>query len=47
MMVTHSELESDKTASSAAGANGFFHKAIDLDEFKRDMERVLERWLGR
>jgi two-component system response regulator len=46
MMVTHSELESDKTASGAAGANGFFHKSVDLNEFKRDMERVLERWLG-
>jgi len=45
MMVTHSELESDRAASLAAGANGFFHKAIDMDEFRKDMERILERWL--
>lgn len=43
MMVTHSELESDRAASSAAGANGFFHKSIDMDEFRKDMERILER----
>jgi two-component system alkaline phosphatase synthesis response regulator PhoP len=47
LMVTHSELESDRAASLAAGANGFFQKAIDMDEFRKDMERILERWLGR
>jgi CheY-like chemotaxis protein len=45
MMLTHSELESDKAASREAGANGYFHKAIDLDMFKREMEQVLERWM--
>jgi DNA-binding response OmpR family regulator len=45
MMVTHSELEADKAASLKSGANGFLHKAIDLDDFKRNMERALERWL--
>jgi CheY-like chemotaxis protein len=45
MMVTHSELESDRAASSAAGANGFFHKSIDMDEFRKDMERILERYV--
>jgi CheY-like chemotaxis protein len=46
LMMTHSELESDRAASLAAGANGFSHKAVDMDEFKRDMELILERWLG-
>jgi CheY-like chemotaxis protein len=46
MMVTHSELEADRTASLESGANGFFHKDIDLDEFKKGMECLLERWVG-
>jgi hypothetical protein len=45
-MVTHSELESDRAASLASGANGFSHKTVDMDQFKRDMELLLERWLG-
>jgi len=46
VIVTHSGLVSDKEASLQAGANSFMHKAPDLDQFKRDMECVLDFWLG-
>ncbi len=45
IIVTNSKLESDETAAFKAGANGFLHKATDLDQFKRDIERIIDRWL--
>lgn len=45
VIVTHSNLVSDEQASVAAGANSFLHKAADLDQFKKDIECLLDRWL--
>lgn len=46
VIVTNSDLESDKQTSIKAGADGFLHKATDFNQFKKDIERVLDRWLG-
>jgi two-component system response regulator len=45
VIVSHSTLESDVTEAYAAGADSVLHKALDLDQFSRDIESVLERWL--
>ncbi len=45
VIVTHSVLISDEQASTIAGADSFLHKKTDLDQFKKDIERVLDRWL--
>jgi CheY-like chemotaxis protein len=46
VIVTHSDLVSDEQASVKAGANSFLHKATDLNQFKKDIESILDRWLG-
>lgn len=46
VIVTNSDLESDKQTSIKAGADSFLHKATDFNHFKKDIERVLDRWLG-
>jgi len=46
VIVTHSDLVSDEQASDKAGADSFLRKATDLDQFKKDIERILDRWLG-
>lgn len=46
VIVTNSDLESDKQTSVKAGADSFLHKATDFNHFKKDIERVLDRWLG-
>jgi two-component system response regulator len=45
IMVTNSTLESDRSAALAAGANAFLHKAFDLDQYGRDIQDQLERWV--
>ena len=46
VIVTHSDLESDKETSYANGASGFLCKSIDLDRFAEDLQRVLNQRLG-
>ena len=46
LIVTHSELESDREASYRAGANGVLHKAVDIDHFRRELEQVMSNWIG-
>jgi CheY-like chemotaxis protein len=46
VIVTHSDMESDQQASIKAGADSFLRKASDLDQFKKDIEHMLDRWLG-
>jgi len=46
VIVTHSNMESDEKAAVNAGADSFLHKAADLDQFKKDIERVLDGLLG-
>jgi two-component system, response regulator len=45
VIVTNSKLESDEQAAVKAGADSFFHKSTDVDQFKKDIERILECWL--
>jgi len=46
VIVTHSDLLSDEQASIKAGADSFLHKSTDLDQFKKDIEHLLDRWMG-
>jgi len=45
IILTNSLLEGDKKESYAAGAEGFLHKAFDIDRFGKDIKSVLERLL--
>jgi len=45
VVVTSSTLEADKEQSYTSGANGFLHKAIDIDQFTKDIRHLLEHWL--
>ncbi len=45
VVVTHSSLDVDVKASYAAGADGFVQKAFDMDQFGREIQRALDRWL--
>jgi CheY-like chemotaxis protein len=45
VIVTNSSLESDRNAALNAGADGFIHKDFDMDQFIRDMNSLLDRWL--
>ncbi len=46
VIVTHSDLESDKEACSKAGANSYLLKSIDLDKFTIELRNELERWIS-
>jgi len=45
IVVTHSELESDREACYDADANGFLHKSVDLDRFSAEIRKALEKWM--
>jgi CheY-like chemotaxis protein len=45
VVVTNSTLESDRSSAFDAGANAFLHKAFDLDQYGRDIQDQLERWV--
>jgi CheY-like chemotaxis protein len=45
VIVTNSTLESDRKSALAAGANAFLHKAFDMDQFTRDIQGQLDRWM--
>ncbi len=45
IVVTHSDLESDREASSRAGANSFLNKSVDLDRFAFEIRSELEKWM--
>ncbi len=45
IVVTHSDLASDRESALKAGANSFLHKSVDLDHFARDIKLELERWV--
>jgi CheY-like chemotaxis protein len=45
VILTNSLLEADKKESYAAGADGFLHKAFDIDRFGIDIKSVLEHLL--
>ena len=45
IIVTHSDLESDKEASFKNGANSFLNKSVDLDQFTMHIRNELKKWL--
>jgi len=45
VVVTNSDLDSDRQAAMDAGAHDFLQKSYDLSRFKNDLERVLKRWI--
>jgi two-component system, response regulator len=45
VVVTSSALESDRVDAIAAGASGYIQKPLALDQFSKDLESVLHRWL--
>lgn len=46
VIVTHSELELDREACTAGGANSFLNKSVDLDRFMTNIRNELGKWLG-
>lgn len=47
IIVTSSSLEADRQKGQETGADGFLHKAFDMDRFEKDLKSVLDRWLNR
>ncbi len=45
VVVTSSSLESDRTEAIAAGASDYLQKHMSLDQFSKDLESILHRWL--
>ena len=45
VVVTSSALESDRVDAIAAGASDYIQKPLTLDQFIKDLESVLHRWL--
>jgi two-component system response regulator len=45
IIVTHSDLESDKEASFTSGANSFLNKSVDLGQFTTEIRNELEKWI--
>jgi CheY-like chemotaxis protein len=45
VVVTSSALESDRADAFAAGASDYMQKPLALDQFGKDLEAVVQRWL--
>ena len=45
IIVTHSDLESDREASYQSGANSFLNKSVDLGQFTQNIRSELEKWV--
>jgi CheY-like chemotaxis protein len=45
IIVTHSDLESDREASYKSGANSYMNKSVDLDQFTKHIRNELEKWI--
>jgi len=45
IIVTHSDLESDRETSYNCGANSFLNKSVDLGQFTKDIRNELEKWI--
>jgi CheY-like chemotaxis protein len=45
IIVTHSDLESDREASYKSGANSYLNKSVDLDQFTKHIRNELEKWI--
>jgi two-component system response regulator len=46
IIVTTSNLDSDRNESLEAGANDFLHKNFRMDHFCDELEMVMDRWLA-
>ncbi|HTR44301.1 MAG TPA: response regulator [Thermodesulfovibrionales bacterium] len=46
VILTNSTLESDEQEAYREGADGFLHKAFDIDQFEREIKAALYAWLG-
>ena len=45
VVLTHSDLESDREASYENGANSFLNKSVDLNQFTEKIRNELKRWM--
>ncbi len=45
VVVTSSSLASDRSEAIAAGASGYIQKPLALDQFSKELESILHRWL--
>lgn len=45
IVVTSSNLDSDKSEAVKAGANDFLHKSFQMSRFCGELQMILERWL--
>jgi two-component system response regulator len=45
IIVTHSDLASDREASFKSGANSFLNKSVDLGQFTTEIRSELEKWI--
>ena len=46
IIVTHSDLESDREACHNLGASSFLRKSVDLDRFAEELRKELETWMS-
>lgn len=46
VIVSQSDLVSDEQTSVKAGADSFLYKSTDLNQFKKEIKHILDRWLG-
>lgn len=46
IIVTSSALEADEKKGQKTDADGFLHKAFDMDRFEKDLKSVVDRWLS-
>src|SRR5512141_2303860 len=46
VVLTHSDLESDREASYREGANSFLNKSVNLDQFTEKLRDELEKWIS-
>ena len=47
VIVTNSTLESDRIAALNAGADGFIHKAFDIEQYQNALQSCLACWLSK
>ena len=46
IVVTNSSLEADREEALAAGADGFLHKAFNMEQFSKEIDSLLKRYIG-
>lgn len=45
VVVTSSSLEADRVDGLAAGASDYMQKPLDMDQFSKELDAVLHRWM--